>query len=173
MLFTPVVISGAALALIFANVYNARYGLLNSVLGWFGFEGKDWLYDIDTALPAVAGTFAFNIGITMVLVMAEVTSIPGEVIDAARVDGASPLQRQWFIVLPLLRHVTGTCVLLSLLSTLAFFDVVYILTSGGPGDATVSTRRLRLPPVHRRTVGVRQHHRRADRGGRLRPDPGG
>jgi raffinose/stachyose/melibiose transport system permease protein len=138
VLFTPVVISGAAFALIFANFYNPRYGLLNWVLGRFGIEGADWLFDTNTALAAIAGTFVFNIGLIMVLVMTEVTAIPVEILDAARVDGASPLQRQLHIVLPLLRHVTGTCVLLSLLSTLAFFDIVYILTSGGPGDATVT-----------------------------------
>lgn len=138
VLFTPVVISGAAFALIFANVYNARYGLLNWALSLVGIDGVDWLFNINTALPAIAGTFVFNIGFFMILVMTEVTAIPVEILDAARVDGASPLQRQLYIVLPLLRHVTGTCMLLSLLSTLAFFDIVYILTSGGPGDATVT-----------------------------------
>jgi raffinose/stachyose/melibiose transport system permease protein len=138
VLFTPVVISGAAFALIFANVYNPRYGLLNWALGLLGIDGKDWLFNVNTALPAIAGTFVFNIGFFMILTMTEVSAIPLEVLDAGRVDGASRLQLQLYIVLPLLRHVTGTCVLLSLLSTLAFFDIVFILTSGGPGDATVT-----------------------------------
>ena len=138
VLFTPVVISGAAFALIFANVYNARYGLLNWLLGQLGIEGKDWLYNVHTALPAVIGTYAINIGFFMILVMTEITAIPVEILEAAQVDGAPRLQRQLRIVLPLLRHVVGTCVLLSLLASLGFFDIVYILTSGGPGDATVT-----------------------------------
>jgi raffinose/stachyose/melibiose transport system permease protein len=138
VLFTPVVISGAAFALIFANVYNARYGLLNWLLNQFGTEGKDWLYNVHTALPAVIGTYAFNIGFFMILVMTEITAIPVEIFEAAEVDGAPRLQRQLRIVLPLLRHVVGTCILLSLLASLGFFDIVYILTSGGPGDATVT-----------------------------------
>jgi raffinose/stachyose/melibiose transport system permease protein len=138
VLFTPVVISGAAFALIFANVYNASYGLLNWTLGLVGIGGRDWLFTVGTALPAVAGTYAFNVGFFMILVMTEVTAIPVDVLEAAQVDGATRLQRQIRIVLPLLRHVIGTCVLLSLLSSLAFFDIVYILTSGGPNNATLT-----------------------------------
>lgn len=138
VLFIPVVISGAAYALIFAGVYNASYGLLNRVLGLVGVSGRDWLFNPSTALPAVIGTYVFGIGFFMILVMTEITSIPSDISEAAQVDGAAGLQRQLYIVLPLLRHVIGTCILLSLLSTLAFFDLVYILTSGGPDDATVT-----------------------------------
>jgi raffinose/stachyose/melibiose transport system permease protein len=138
VLFTPVVISGAAYALIFASVYNASYGLLNRALGLFGASGRDWLFDLNTALPAVVGTYVFSIGFFMILVMTEITAIPTNLLEAAQVDGASRLQRQFYIVLPLLRHVIGTCILLSMLSTLAFFDIVYILTSGGPNDATLT-----------------------------------
>lgn len=138
VLFAPVVISGAAFALIFANVYNARYGLLNWTLDLVGISGKDWLYNVGTALPAVAGTYVFNIGFFMILVMTEVTAIPVDILEATQADGATRLQRDVRIVLPLLRHVIGTCVLLSLLSSLAFFDIVYILTSGGPNDATIT-----------------------------------
>jgi raffinose/stachyose/melibiose transport system permease protein len=138
ILFIPVVISGAAYALIFASVYNARYGLLNRVLSLVGVSGPDWLFDTRTALPAVIGTYVFGIGFFMVLVMTEITAIPLDISEAAAVDGAGGLQRHLYIVLPLLRHVIGTCILLSLLSTLAFFDLVYILTSGGPDDATVT-----------------------------------
>ena len=138
ILFAPVVVSGAAYALIFANVYNARYGLLNWVLHYLGIAGRDWLFNVGTALPAVAGTYAFNIGFFMILVMTEITAIPVDVLEAAEVDGAKRVRRQIYIILPLLRHVIGTCVLLSLLSSLAFFDIVYILTSGGPNNATLS-----------------------------------
>jgi raffinose/stachyose/melibiose transport system permease protein len=70
--------------------------------------------------------------------MTEVAAIPTELYEAAAVDGASALQRQLLITLPLLRHVVGTCVLITLLGYLAFFDLVFILTSGGPADRTVT-----------------------------------
>lgn len=138
VLFVPVVISGAAYALIFASFYNARYGLLNRVLAAFGGSGRDWLFDVHTALPAIAATYAFSIGFYMILVMSEIGAIPPELLEAASLDGATLFRRLWFITLPLLRHVIGTCILLCLLATLAFFDIVYILTVGGPADATVS-----------------------------------
>jgi raffinose/stachyose/melibiose transport system permease protein len=138
VLFAPVVVSGAAYALIFANVYDSRYGLLNWVLHFVGIGGRDWLYNVSTALPAVAATYAFNAGFFMILVMTEVAAVPADILEAAEVDGATRLRRQRYIVLPLLRHIIGTCVLLSLLSSLAFFDIVYILTSGGPNNATLT-----------------------------------
>jgi raffinose/stachyose/melibiose transport system permease protein len=138
ILFVPVVISGAAYALIFANFYNASYGPLNRIVGLVGLGTRDWLFDVHTALPALIGTYVFNIGFFMILVMAEITALPVAIAEASLVDGASSRQRDLYVTIPLLRHVIGTCVLLSLLSSLSFFDIVYILTSGGPADATVS-----------------------------------
>jgi raffinose/stachyose/melibiose transport system permease protein len=134
IVFIPFVISGAAYALVFSLFYNPRYGLLDSVLG----TSRDWLFDTATALPAVAATFVFVIGFVVVLVMAEIASIPRELYEAAAMDGASALQRHRHITLPLLRNVVGTVVLITLLGYLALFDLVYILTQGGPDDATVT-----------------------------------
>jgi raffinose/stachyose/melibiose transport system permease protein len=138
-LFIPFVVSGAAFALVFALFYNPRYGLLNSALGVVGLDhGTDWLFSTSTALAAVAGTFVFILGLVIVLVMAEIAAIPQELYEAAEMDGASPLQRQVRITLPLLRNVIGTIVLITVLGYLALFDVVFILTKGGPNDATVT-----------------------------------
>ena len=134
ILFVPFVISGAAYALVFANVYDPSYGLLNRVTGGH----HDWLFSTSTALPAVAGTFVFILGLVIVLVMAEIAAIPRELYEAAEVDGASVVQRQLRITLPLLRNVIGTVVLITILGYLALFDVVFILTKGGPDDATVT-----------------------------------
>jgi raffinose/stachyose/melibiose transport system permease protein len=138
ILFIPYMISGAAYALIFALFYNAEFGLLNNVVGLFGFEGRDWLYSSSTALLATAGTFAFILGFNALLTMAEVGSIPRELYEAAELDGASAFQRQRLITLPLLRNVIGTLVLITLLASIAMFDVVFILTAGGPDNATVT-----------------------------------
>jgi len=138
IIFLPFVISGAAYAVIFTVFYNAEYGLLNSIVGLFGIEGRDWLYSTSTALPAVAGTFAFIVGFDALLTMAEVGSIPRELYEAAELDGASAWQRHRRITLPLLRNVIGTLVLVSLLASIALFDVAFILTAGGPDNATVT-----------------------------------
>ena len=139
VIFIPFVISGAAYALMFSLFYNPRYGLLNAALGAVGLGGDhDWLFDVGTALPAVAATFVLVIGFIVVLVVAEIGAIPRELYEAASVDGASGLQRQRRITLPLLRNVLGTCVLITLLVQLALFALVYILTEGGPNDATLT-----------------------------------
>lgn len=139
IIFIPYVISGAAYAVIFAQVYNPRYGLLNDVVGVLGLgAGRDWLFSSSTALPAITATFVFVIGFNVVLVMAEIASIPRDLYGAAELDGAGPVQRQRFLTLPLLRNVIGTLVLIALLANLALFDVVFILTSGGPNDATTT-----------------------------------
>jgi raffinose/stachyose/melibiose transport system permease protein len=139
IIFIPYVISGAAYALIFALFYNPRYGLLNAILGTVGIDtNHDWLFSTSTALPAIAGTFVFVIGFNVVLTMAEVASIPRELFEAAELDGAGPIQRQLYLTIPLLRNVIGTLVLISLLASVAFFDVVFILTGGGPNDATTT-----------------------------------
>jgi raffinose/stachyose/melibiose transport system permease protein len=137
--FLPNVVSGAALALVYVTFYNPRYGLLNQVLGTLGLDAdRDWLFDVDTALPAVAATWVFTAGLVIVLVMAEIAAIPEEVYDAAAVDGATRWQRTRHITLPLLRNAIGVCVILVLLFTLAYFDGVYIMTGGGPADRTLT-----------------------------------
>lgn len=138
IIFIPFVISGAAYALVFSMFYNPSYGLLNNLLAPVMGGGRDWLFDSGTARWAVAGTFVFVIGFVVVAVMAEVASIPAELLEAAEVDGASLLQRQLFIVLPLLRNIIGTVILLRLLVDIGMFDLVYILTAGGPNDATTT-----------------------------------
>jgi raffinose/stachyose/melibiose transport system permease protein len=137
--FLPNVVSGAALALVYLTFYNPRYGLLNQVLGAVGLDSsRDWLFDVDTALPAVAATWVFTAGLVMILVMAEIAAIPADVYDAARVDGASRWQLTRHITLPLLRNVIGICTILVLLAVLAYFDGVYIMTGGGPANHTLT-----------------------------------
>jgi raffinose/stachyose/melibiose transport system permease protein len=139
VLFLPFVISGAAYALVYSMVYNPRYGLLDSALGLVGLDHhRDWLFDLQSALPAVIATLVFVVGFVMILVMAEIASIPATLYEAAQVDGASRLQQQVWITIPLLRNVIGTCILITLLGYLALFDIVFILTSGGPADRTVT-----------------------------------
>lgn len=139
IIFIPYVISGAAFALVFSMFYNPRFGLLNDILSIFGLaSGHDWLFDTSTARLAIAGTFAFVFGFTMIVVMAEIASIPKELYEAAECDGARGWKVHRYITLPLLRNAIGTCVLIRLLSEIGLFDIVYILTSGGPNDSTVT-----------------------------------
>lgn len=137
--FLPNIVSAASLALVYLTFYNPRYGLLNQALGVVGIDStRDWLFDLDTALPAVAGTWVFTAGLVIILVMAEIASIPADLYNAARVDGATRWQCTRHITLPLLRNVIGVCLILVLLFTFAYFDGVYIMTGGGPANHTLT-----------------------------------
>ncbi|MER9026134.1 sugar ABC transporter permease [Mesorhizobium sp. M0815] len=139
IIFLPWVISGAAFALVFSIFYNPRFGPLNNILVAIGLPGgHDWLFDTSTAPWAIGGTFAFVLGFTMIVVMAEIGSIPKELYEAAACDGAKAWEKHRYITLPLLRNAIGTCVLIRLLADIGLFDVVYILTSGGPSNCTVT-----------------------------------
>ncbi|WP_175476999.1 carbohydrate ABC transporter permease [Ruania alba] len=138
VLFIPFVISGAAYALIFSMFYNPRFGLLNNLLVPLGLPQRDWLYETGTARWAIAGTFVFILGFVIVVTMAEIASIPAELYEAAEVDGATGWQRETRITLPLLRNAIGTCVLVRLLADIGMFDLVFILTAGGPDDTTAT-----------------------------------
>jgi raffinose/stachyose/melibiose transport system permease protein len=139
VLFLPIVISEAAFALTYSTFYNPNFGLLNKALGMFGLpESHDWLFDINTAMFAVMATYVFVVGFGMVLVMAEIASIPQDLYEAAEMDGASHFQRERYITLPAIRAVIGTTALLGILGTIKLFDVVYIMTAGGPADRTAT-----------------------------------
>ena len=156
--------SGAALALVYVTFYNPRYGLLNQVLGAVGLDGtRDWLFDVDTALPAVAATWVFTAGIVIILVMAEIAAIPEEVYDAAQVDGAS----RWADDPP--HHAAAAAqrdrrlrdprapVHARLLRRRVHHD------RRRPGEPHADAEPLRVPGVLQQQLGLRQRDRRAAR----------
>lgn len=140
LLFLPNMISGAALGLVYVFVFNPRFGLVNAAMDAVGLGGltRDWLADTGTALFAVTATWVFNIGLFVILILAEIHSLPREVGEAAQVDGANRVQHTWWITLPLIRPVVATCALLAALAALAQFDSVYVMTGGGPADRTLT-----------------------------------
>ncbi len=137
ILFLPQVIAMVVVAVMWKMVYDPENGSLNRFLGWFGIEGKSWLGDFSLALPSVGliGTWVYY-GLAMVLLSAGVQKIPGSLYDAARVDGAGPFREFLVVTLPALRGEIAVALTLTVTYALRNFDLVYITTSGGPGDAT-------------------------------------
>lgn len=136
----PNIISSAALATIFVNFYNPQFGVLNSVLRLLGMDDmqKNWLMDKSTAFPSLTLIWTIFAGYTMTLVLAQALSIDESVLEAARIDGASSLQVDFMIVLPLLRKIIGTTMVMAAAYMLKLFDIIYITTNGGPGKATTN-----------------------------------
>src|SRR4051794_16820600 len=137
ILFLPQVIAMVVVALIWKMIYDPENGFLNRFLGWFGIEGKSWLGDFSLALPSVGlvGTYVY-FGLAMVLLTAGVQKIPSSLYDAARVDGAGPFREFLAVTLPGLRGEIAVALTLTTIYALRNFDLVYITTHGGPGNAT-------------------------------------
>jgi raffinose/stachyose/melibiose transport system permease protein len=139
VLFLPQVIALVVVAVMWRMVYDPGSGALNELLRTFGLGSlaQSWLGDFDLALPAVGvvGTWVW-FGLAMVLLMAGVQKIPASLYDAARVDGAGMVREFLAVTLPALRGEIAVALTLTTIAALRNFDLIYITTKGGPGDAT-------------------------------------
>jgi raffinose/stachyose/melibiose transport system permease protein len=139
VLFLPQVVAMVVVAVMWRMIYDPGNGPLNTALRGVGLDGlaKSWLGDFGVALPAVGliGTWVMY-GLAMVLLTAGVQKIPPSLYDAARVDGAGPVREFFAVTLPALRGEIAVALTLTTIAALRNFDLVYITTKGGPGDAT-------------------------------------
>lgn len=138
VIFLPVTFSGVAVSLMFYFVYHPDVGLLNKLLGLIGISTHEaWLGDAKTALLAVVFTLAWQwVGYHMVIYMAGITSIPVELMEAAKIDGCSEWQVTWNIIFPLVLPVIKVSTVLITTSSLKAFDMIFIMTFGGPDHAS-------------------------------------
>ncbi len=135
--FIPVIISGVVIGQLWQKIYNGDYGLLNAVLGMFGVEGQDWLGQENTALLAafVPNLWQY-IGYHMLIMYAGIKSISPDINEAAKIDGANKIQTAFRITIPLLKPILQVCITFSLIGALKIFDLIYVLTGGGPFFST-------------------------------------
>lgn len=135
--FIPVIISSVVIGQLWQKVYNGDYGLLNAFLSMIGIQGQDWLGQESTALIAafVPNLWQY-IGYHMLIMYAGIKSISPDINEAARIDGANRLQIAWKITIPLLKPIIQVCVTFSLIGALKIFDLIYVLTGGGPFFST-------------------------------------
>jgi multiple sugar transport system permease protein len=135
--FIPAVVSVSAISLVWQWIYEPRVGVLNYLLHFVGIEPRGWLTDPRVALPSIIllGIWQ-NIGFNGVIFAAGLKGIDDSYYEAARMDGASPFQMFRFITLPLLRPITFFVVVTSIILSFRIFIPVFVLTKGGPLDAT-------------------------------------
>ncbi len=139
--FLPVVIGLGTSSLLWVWLLNDRVGLINKLLLDLGLIEKSvvWLGNKTLALTAVVISVVWKtVGLTMILLLGGLQSIPREFYEAARVDGANFWTQLRFITLPLLRRTFALTLLLSVIGSYLAFDQFYILTSGGPRNQTIS-----------------------------------
>jgi ABC-type sugar transport system permease subunit len=139
VLFLPVVLSFVAIGVLWTLFFNFDYGVLNAVLNALNLQGlkQDWLGSADTALGAVIFVDIWKwFGFHLVIYLAGLQSIPTDLYEAAQIDGAGAWQRFWRITVPLLQPFTAINVLLASLGAFSVFDLIYVMTQGGPFKAT-------------------------------------
>lgn len=136
----PNIISNAAMGMIFINIFNPQFGVVNSILKMVGLEEltHNWLMDTTTAFPSVTMVWFLFAGYTTTLILAQALSVDESVLEAARVDGATNFQIDIFIMLPLLKKIIGTTMVMAATYMLQMFDLIYITTNGGPGKTTTN-----------------------------------
>jgi multiple sugar transport system permease protein len=137
LLLIPPMIAPAVVGLNFRWLFNTQYGLIDAVLRNLGLPVIPWLSDPNWALASVVIADAWqNTPLMVLLFLAGLQSLPQEPLEAAAVDGATAWQRFWAIELPLLRPVIVIALMLRIIDTFRTFDVVWLMTQGGPGGAT-------------------------------------
>ena len=142
--FTPVLMSYVVVGVIWVWIYDYDWGLANRLLHWVGlgaFE-QSWLGDPRTALWSVMATHIWKwLGFNMIIFLAALSALPGEVLGAAELDNCGWLQKLVYIIVPMLRPTIVNLTILSFIGKMMVFDLVWIMTAGGPlwSTETVST----------------------------------
>ena len=138
-LFAPVVTTLVAVAVIWRYLFHPHYGLLNYTLGLIGISPVDWLGDPRWAMPAII-VFAVwkNFGYNMIILLAGLQSIPEQLYEAARIDGASMWQQFRHVTLPMLAPIVTMVNILTIAGYFQLFAEPYVMTQGGPLQSTVS-----------------------------------
>jgi len=138
-LFAPVVTTLVAVAVIWRYLFSTRYGLVNYALGGVGISPVDWLGDPRWAMPTIIAFAVWkNFGYNMIILLAGLQSIPAELYEAARIDGALSWQRFRSITLPLLAPLLLMVGILTVAGYFQLFAEPYVMTQGGPLKSTVS-----------------------------------
>ncbi|MEZ4670064.1 MAG: sugar ABC transporter permease [Anaerolineae bacterium] len=135
--FLPSILSSIAVAVLWLFIFRPQDGLLNLVLGVFGIKGPDWLLSEWWALPALILMSWWSVGGQIVIYLAGLKGIPEVLYEAAEIDGATSLAKFRFVTLPMLSPTIFFNVVLAIIGALQVFDVGWVMTRGGPNQATL------------------------------------
>ena len=137
VLFSPYILSGAAVAVVWVYIFDPNYGLIRNLIGPFGLVPPNWLRDPFWAMPGVIIVYVWkNVGYSLVIFLAGLQAIPRELYEAAAIDGANPWQRFRNVTIPGLAPITFFLLVTGVLLSFQSFDIIHTLTRGGPVNAT-------------------------------------
>lgn len=138
--FVPVMLSAVVVSMLFKRIYDPNFGLLHMLLMKFGFENAAkvvLLGEVKTAMTAASVPIIWQwVGYHMLLLYAGAKTIPTELREAAKIDGAGPIATTFQIVIPLMKPVLRVCVVMLVIGSIREFDYIYTMTQGGPINST-------------------------------------
>jgi len=135
--FIPVISASVAVAMMWRWLYNTDFGLINIALTSVGLQRVPWLSSTAWAMPALIMMAVWkNLGFNMVIFLAGLQGIPAQLYEAAAIDGATSWHRFRYITVPMLAPTTFFVMIISIIGSFQVFDLAFVLTRGGPGDAT-------------------------------------
>lgn len=137
LFFVPMIAAGVVVGVIMSWIFNPDYGVANNALAALGLEGLPWLTSPGTAMGTLVAVVVWTrIGFCMVIYLGALQSIPAELREAAAIDGASGWHRFRRLTVPMLAPTTSILLILNVVFSLQAFDVIYVMTGGGPGFST-------------------------------------
>lgn len=137
--FMPVLISTVVIGQLWLKIYNPDYGILNNILRALGLESwtRPWLGDKSVAFgAAIVPTLWQYVGYHMLLMYAGVKGVPPELLEAGMLDGCTEGQLNRHIIIPYIRPILRVSVIFAVTGSLKSYDLIYVLTNGGPNHAT-------------------------------------
>lgn len=134
--FFPVVISGTAIGLMFTLVYGYDYGMLNSVLTSMGLEKQVWLTEQSALALVLIPALWQYVGFYFVIMLTAINKIPDDIYESAKLDGITGFKKTIYITIPLIWDVIATGITLVITGVLKCFDIIWVITRGGPLNAT-------------------------------------
>ena len=135
--YMPIIVPLVASAVVWQRVFHPEFGIMNEALGWFGISPKQWLFDPALAKPAFIFMSFWMIGRQMVIFIAGLGNIPPSLLEAASIDGAGPLDKLRFVIIPLMTPLIFYNMVMAIINSFQTFIPSMIITDGGPENATL------------------------------------
>jgi multiple sugar transport system permease protein len=137
LFYIPAITTGVGTSYLWAQMFSTHGGPINTLLGFVGIEGPNWLYSLTWSMPALLIVGLWNVGQSMLIYLAALHGVPQSLYDASSVDGASVFQRFFNVTIPMVTPAMFFNVVLGFIGTFQVFTSAYVITNGGPANATL------------------------------------
>jgi multiple sugar transport system permease protein len=134
--YLPAITPAVASAVVWVQILNPEFGILNNILGLFGFAPVKWLFDPKAVIPAFILMSLWFVGPQMIIFLAGLQGVPKELTEAAEIDGANAWQRFWRVTVPLVSPIIFFNLVVGIIGSFQVFTQSFVMTRGGPQDTT-------------------------------------